>query len=168
MMHVVVSGTSYIGAFYYFELIKFNEFGMVDSTFGHNGIVRTTFNQYDRCNGIALQDDGKIVAAGYTNSGEIDFAVARYYDDISLSAENHNISSYNLYPNPVRGIINIEGVELNKNTRLTLFNSIGQILFVKQLNDSKTSLDVSNLPKGIYFIQLQNDKYIEFEKVIKL
>lgn len=105
--HIVVSGTSYLGALSYFELIKFNEFGIVDSTFGNDGIVRTTFNQYDRCNGIALQEDGKIVAAGYTYNGEYVFAVARYIGDITIFTNDYEVKSINVYPNPVNDIINI-------------------------------------------------------------
>lgn len=67
-------------------LVRFNTDGSVDNTFGTNGKVNLDFfggsNQY--CNKLALQDDGKIIAAGrvYVISGEA--CVARFNTDGSL------------------------------------------------------------------------------------
>jgi uncharacterized delta-60 repeat protein len=166
--HMVVSGTSYVGAFSYFELVCFNEFGIVDSTFGDDGIVHTTFNQYDRCNGMAVQEDGKIVAAGYTYNGEYMFAVSRYIGDLSIFTNDFEVKSINIYPNPVDGTINIEVPELMINTHITIFNGNGQILMERSIHDLKTQMDLSTLKNGIYFIKLNNDKYIGFQKIIKM
>lgn len=56
--------------------------GSLDSTFGSGGIVTTTFaNGSSSANAVALQSDGKIVAAG--SAGDR-FALARYNSDGSL------------------------------------------------------------------------------------
>src|SRR5882724_4408526 len=64
--------------------------GDLDPTFGAGGIVTTDFSDsFDAANAVALQSDGKIVAAGTTikdfgSAFTQDFAVARYNTDGSL------------------------------------------------------------------------------------
>jgi uncharacterized delta-60 repeat protein len=62
--------------------------GDLDTTFGSGGIVITDFGGYDFASALALQSDGKILAAGTTRSGgpsgSSNFALARYNSDGSL------------------------------------------------------------------------------------
>lgn len=54
----------------YFALARYNPDGSLDSSFGIGGKVTTSNGPYDNViNSIALQPDGKIVAAGISNSG---------------------------------------------------------------------------------------------------
>jgi PKD repeat protein len=80
----VIAGVSYLGAWSYFELMKFDGNGFPVNSFGYSGRVQTEFNHYDRCLGFVLQSDGKLVASGYTElggSGVVEFATARYLND---------------------------------------------------------------------------------------
>jgi len=71
-----------------FALVRYNPDGSLDQTFGGgDGIVVTDFNGGgDVAYGVALQADGKIVAAGTSGQGETgaNFAAARYNPDGSL------------------------------------------------------------------------------------
>jgi uncharacterized delta-60 repeat protein len=62
--------------------------GDLDTTFGSGGIVITDFGGYDYATALALQSDGKIVAAGdawsQVDGGPSNFALARYNSDGSL------------------------------------------------------------------------------------
>jgi len=59
-----------------FALARYNTDGTLDATFGTGGLATTDFNNgSDRAYALAIQSDGKIVAAGSTNT---DFALARY------------------------------------------------------------------------------------------
>src|SRR5881396_965906 len=64
------------------------ESGDLDGTFGAGGIVTTDFfGADDEASAVAIQADGKIVAAGYAlnaSTGNYDFALARYNIDGSL------------------------------------------------------------------------------------
>ncbi|MGW2205231.1 calcium-binding protein [Streptomyces sp. NPDC001774] len=60
-----------------FGLIRYNPDGALDPGFGTGGRVTTSFDGADIANAVALQSDGKIVAAG-TGGPDSDFAVARY------------------------------------------------------------------------------------------
>jgi uncharacterized delta-60 repeat protein len=68
-----------------FLLLRYNADGSLDPSFGSGGIVTTDFGSSDTAFAIGLTADGKIVAAGATNSSDPgDFAVARYNPDGSL------------------------------------------------------------------------------------
>jgi len=60
-----------------FALTRYTSSGQLDTGFGNQGIVLTTIGNNSTINGIAVQTDGKIVAAGYTEKNS-DFAIARY------------------------------------------------------------------------------------------
>ncbi|OGU06404.1 MAG: hypothetical protein A2075_07560 [Geobacteraceae bacterium GWC2_58_44] len=68
-----------------FALARYNADGSLDSSFGTGGKVTTDFaSSYDYANSVAIQADGKIIAAGSANNGTNDFALARYNADGSL------------------------------------------------------------------------------------
>lgn len=71
-----------------FSIVRLLPDGTYDATFGTNGWVITDFNGgNDQANAVAVQPDGKIVAAGFTRNGtDADFALARYLPDGSLDA----------------------------------------------------------------------------------
>jgi uncharacterized delta-60 repeat protein len=63
-----------------FGLARYNSNGSLDSTFGAGGKVTTLFGGYDIAGGVAIQWDGKLVAAGLSYKGSnYDFALARYW-----------------------------------------------------------------------------------------
>ena len=64
-----------------FALARYNADGTLDTTFGSGGLVTTDFGSFQSANGVAIQSDGKIVAAGV---GGNQFAVARYNPDGTL------------------------------------------------------------------------------------
>ena len=64
-----------------FAVARFTSLGTLDSLFGMGGVVTTSFGQTDSVAGLAIQTDGKIVAAGNSlnvSTGNDEFAVARY------------------------------------------------------------------------------------------
>lgn len=64
-----------------FALARYNPDGSLDSSFGAQGKVTTTFHLDGNAQALVLQEDGKILAAGWrlSNGGSTsDFSVARY------------------------------------------------------------------------------------------
>ena len=75
-----------------FAVARFNADGTPDSSFGGDGTVTTNIGSnldlgqttsYDSSTAAAIQKDGKIVVAGFSNAGkknffDFDFAVVRY------------------------------------------------------------------------------------------
>ena len=83
---IVAAGQSF-GSNPEFALARYNGDGTLDTTFGTDGKVTTDFTGVgDLATAVAIQADGKIVAAGATDSGVLgeDFALARYNADGTL------------------------------------------------------------------------------------
>lgn len=82
---VVVGGAGGSGG--RFMLARYNQNGTLDGTFGNSGRVLTDFtSRYEYVDAIAIQGDGKILAAGSTNyfGSNPRFALARYETDGDL------------------------------------------------------------------------------------
>ena len=72
---------------YNFAIARYTCNGVLDSTFGVDGIVNTFFEYDDEIYALGLQPDGKIVATGITGFGyNYNFAIARYNSDGSLDS----------------------------------------------------------------------------------
>lgn len=85
---MVVAGTVESGANRDFLIARYNHDGTLDTTFSADGIVTTAIGTgHDYTTAVALQEDGKIVVAGFTAAGGAnDIALARYHPDGSLDA----------------------------------------------------------------------------------
>ncbi len=84
---ILVAGTSTVGGVPQFLVVRYNTGGTLDATFSGDGKVATPMGGGNAMiHGIALQPDGKIVAAGeaYGAGAAYDFALARYNPDGSL------------------------------------------------------------------------------------
>ncbi len=88
---VVVGRTQTGGSNDDFALVRYNADGSLDATFGVGGKVHTDLGAtfFERANAVVIQIDGKIIAAGETNSAgrmvdTTDFALVRYNADGSI------------------------------------------------------------------------------------
>jgi uncharacterized delta-60 repeat protein len=82
---IVAAGYSRNGSNDDFAVVRYDSNGSLDTTFSGDGIVTTAVGAgNDRGYSVAMQSDGKIVAAGYSYSGtKYDFAVVRYSISVS-------------------------------------------------------------------------------------
>ncbi|HEY9403357.1 MAG TPA: carboxypeptidase regulatory-like domain-containing protein [Pyrinomonadaceae bacterium] len=78
---IVVAGFASIGSSSVFALARYNADGSLDTSFDADGKVTTMFGSNTLARAVALQPDGKIVAAGDSDNH---FALARYNPDGSL------------------------------------------------------------------------------------
>jgi uncharacterized delta-60 repeat protein len=87
---IVVAGQLFVGAGRDFALMRYTPNGMLDPGFGTGGIVTTSFpgSGDEEALSVAIQADGKIVAAGRADSATrfAEFALARYNANGSLDA----------------------------------------------------------------------------------
>ena len=61
-------------------------------------------------------------------------------------------SSFGVYPNPANEKINLQDVS---GSELTLFNSLGKVVFRKDNTLHSISIDVSALPVGVYYLRVE-------------
>jgi hypothetical protein len=73
-----------------------------------------------------------------------------------------------IYPNPSSTQITIELPDApQKNTVLTIYNINGQQMLSTKITVQKTLIDISGLPKGIYFVKVTNEKVLSVNKLVK-
>jgi uncharacterized delta-60 repeat protein len=69
-----------------FAVVRYNANGSLDATFDGDGRRRIAYNTVSACSDVAIQSDGKLVLAGYTDyaPNDYDFAVMRLNTNGSL------------------------------------------------------------------------------------
>lgn len=74
------------------------------------------------------------------------------------------------YPNPVSSILSIESPIDISSSKITFMNEIGKEITVKEISVIDTGLvtvNMNELPKGIYILKIQTDAAIIYRKIIK-
>ena len=98
--NIIIAGTGSSGSTPDFSLVRFTTNGTLDTTFNTGGTTQgiQSNNLYPvgicpcGAQALALQSDGKLLAAGYAGSGtDLDFVVARYNTDGTLDTDTFNI-----------------------------------------------------------------------------
>ncbi len=73
-----------------------------------------------------------------------------------------------IFPNPSSTQITVElPATPQKNTSLTIYNLNGQQFITQRITEPQTVVDVTGLPKGVYFVKVQDDEKVMMGKVIK-
>jgi len=78
-----------------------------------------------------------------------------------------NQASFNVYPNPARDEIVIEASfsELYNDTKFAIYNTSGSSVVPYNLLDERKTIDITNLPNGLYFLEIISP-YGKFSKKI--
>jgi hypothetical protein len=68
-------------------------------------------------------------------------------------------NAFNVYPNPIRGRMQIEGPATQQNVQMTVTDITGRALIrEKRAVNGKTELDVSRLPAGAYMLRVETQQ----------
>lgn len=149
---------------YNFVVVRYQTNGKPDSSFGTNGIAITDLGNYEEAHSMALQTDGKIVVAGFTETlsdGSGKFALVRYNGNSLLTGAS-NISEIqeqnvpaNIYisPNPVKDMLHVEGMSHNIKT-IYFLDVKGKLFQTIVTENSNYALHVAAYPSGMYFIRI--------------
>jgi len=74
------------------------------------------------------------------------------------------LNNIKLFPNPSRSNIQITG--LGENTKIEIFNTVGQLVQVSTISNSSI-IDISTLPVGIYTVRVEWNQYSKIIKFVK-
>lgn len=98
------------------------------------------------------------------------------FDNLTAVIKNTDIfSTFNIYPNPVSNVLNISSSLLTTTDdvyTLQIVSVEGKLLhseiFMLNKGENSRSLNIANMPKGIYICSLKNNKQVKTQKIIKL
>lgn len=82
----------------------------------------------------------------------------------NIGLEENKAKEIHVYPNPSKGLFNIE---LHYNSTLYISDEFGRILSSIQFEAGKTTIDLSNESNGVYFIKINSDSFTETIRIIK-
>ena len=110
-----------------FLVMRLEPDGTLDTGFGDNGIAAVNTSVYgDNATAIALQPDGKIIVAGNTNNGSIEYiAVLRLTADGTLDGSFGNAGVF-LYSRPDGGWCDAYGVAVQPDGRILVTGSASE------------------------------------------
>lgn len=84
---------------------------------------------------------------------------------LGLGVDQNQLLTITYNPNPVKDILNIKSNETIKN--VSVYNLLGQLLFIQSENDNELNIDLSNLPTSNYFVKLESDDNSKVFKILK-
>ena len=100
-------------------------------------------------------------AIGCNSRAEVEVACGVSVEDLNQG------NSFSIYPNPSTNHIIIEMPGTCHEGRLSIMNLHGEKLLTRQIKGPKIQLDISNLPHGVYFVRLTNDRTVQEGKFMK-
>ena len=97
-----------------------------------------------------------------------------YIDDITLIDQStvgvnelSNGTSVSVYPNPANDVLNINIGSLKENTKIKIYNALGELVLTESLITQNSLLKTHHLQSGIYFYSiLVGEKTIKTDKIV--
>ena len=93
----------------------------------------------------------------------------KHYDD-RTTIDSGGFGVYNklsIYPNPSDHLLNIKySGELNQ-ASLRIYNIQGAVMMNQKLNSNHTTLDISDLSPGVYYLALNTGNKMIYNKIVK-
>ncbi len=113
---------------------------------------------------LYIKDSNLYVGGNFTQVGSGISAnrIACWGNNPTGVPEYKEENDVSIYPNPTSGVFTISA-EANKITQIKITNTIGQQ--IKTITNIET-IDLTNTPKGIYFVEIKTDKGTTNKKII--
>ena len=118
----------------YYRPIKSGTYSVTYSAVGY--VSKTV--QVTTTDGTAQQVDVQLVPEGY------------------VAVDEHSLQQLLVYPDPVGNTMNIRADEQWQNTEAMVYDATGRQVLSFTLSGETTTVDVSKLAKGTYFVQVRN------------
>lgn len=132
--------------------------GDLDPTFNTDGFVTVEIGEgVDDINALALQSDGKVLAAGRSHNGtDHDFVLARFLTTGSVGVEENGTVSLFLAPNPVLpgGTIRFNVADGTHLRSMEIVDAAGRLAVTIPVNGGTKSITIpTSLTEGAYAVR---------------
>ncbi len=103
----------------------------------------------------------------YYRIKQIDIDHSFIYSKIVLLHNTTQGNNYSIYPTPSNNYFTIHATNvINKNTTAVLYDAIGRQIFTKQLVNSITQVETSQLPAGTYILKITDQEQSITQKLV--
>jgi len=127
----------------------------------------------DYANSISITNDGGCIIAGSSgssdgdlnnNNGDLDFWIIKL-SPLNLGVTNLSYSTtFNLFPNPSDGNFKIHSNVSNAPINIKIFSISGNKIYENIVADNL--ININNIPSGLYFLYIEQNKYTSQIKII--
>ncbi len=146
------------------QLINLEYLRIVDLRSGSNNILTDVFVECTLDGGFDCEpypclmvDD--VVAAQNNQFPYSEWNVmAIYSEDCTAGLNDNKVATYSIHPNPAKNELFITAQNTAGNLKVKIFNIEGKLLSTHNLEvANQTSIDVSSLTSGIYFLNIEDE-----------
>ena len=136
-------------------ILRFNDDGSLDNTFGTDGATTTEFfGEQDEVNAVALDGNDNIYVGGKTLNSSVgvrDFTVARYTNDLHVGIKRPGQSEFTISQtgNGIFKIYTTANAEI-----IEVYNVMGVNAGNYDLQSGVYNIDLSSKPAGVYMYRL--------------
>ncbi|PLX04005.1 MAG: hypothetical protein C0594_09715, partial [Marinilabiliales bacterium] len=110
-------------------------------------------------NDIVVSYNGTAV---YTQTLTGDASLVDIGDGCQVSINEVENADLTIYPNPTKGIVNITNIE---NAVVTVYNMVGEVVYMKDSADNNLVIDLSGYAEGTYVVKVVSEEGVATEKV---
>ena len=142
-----------------FFIINMNSQGVYDVNYNNGGFFLEAFDSEESGIEDLCFSDEALFSGGFVRkmaSGNIfDFSFIKLINNPSLGIPEFSQTGISIFPNPVSDILRIESSESSLFT-FQIFNIAGEQVSQNKVLSDSFELNVSEIPKGIYFITIKH------------
>ena len=129
-----------------------------------NSATATT-NSYT-ISGLAPETTYQIQVQASCNDGQTSDWTAAVTATTATGIENHLLNSISLYPNPANEVINVQCTMYNVQL-IEVIDVYGKLIQTINVTDNLTSINVSNLASGMYFVRVTTEEGTATKSFVK-
>jgi len=129
------------------DLVNWKTIGVLNSK-GNTEELNSYFLLHNRTN-----------TANYYKLKQVDNDGKYAFSDIQVVKFNSEVSNVVVYPNPSAGIVNIQNAT---NANYQVIDITGKVILTGTFNNS---VQINNLPKGLFVIRIESEEGVHTEKI---
>ncbi len=134
-----------------------------DNSLQHNSVILTPFARHNSTSTNNADAPGNLI----TVSRFINSVYVHVSGTSTVSIDEASYISLNIYPNPSSGLVNVE-IPKGGTYDLEVMNMLGQIVYSDNLTvnaNERVELNLSNLAKGIYLLNINGEGVTKSNKL---
>jgi polyhydroxybutyrate depolymerase len=95
------------------------------------------------------------------------YKLNQFIPNVGITNTTYNENDILIYPNPTYGLLSIKS-ETSK--KIEIINELGQQVYYvySDVHTSSNIIDISHLPRGVYFLKINNNNSLVYKKIVKL